>query len=102
MRQNVSLYGNVLTLCRSIPTFKDPEKESFGKYCRERRKCWKAAFFPFPTLFSAHPKKNFSYLSYIHFVECKLPSILDQSKIMSIGKRLHGNEYALLDRNKII
>ena len=28
-RQKVSLYGNGLTLYHTIPTFKDPEKESF-------------------------------------------------------------------------
>ena len=29
-----------LTLYHTIPTFKDPKKEGFGKHYGKRRKCW--------------------------------------------------------------
>ena len=42
----------LLTRYHTILTFNDHEKESFWKHCGKRRKCWKPAFSPFPTMFS--------------------------------------------------
>ena len=52
---------NSLILYHTIPTFNDFKEGGFGKHCRKRRKCWKPAFSPFPTMFSTHPKKNFCF-----------------------------------------
>ena len=41
----------VLTLYYTIPTFKEPWKESSLKHCEKRKECWKPAFSPFPTMF---------------------------------------------------
>ena len=41
-----------LSLYLTMPTFKDTEKEAFGKHCWKRRKCWYPAFSAFPTMFS--------------------------------------------------
>ena len=32
--------GKGLTLYHTVPTFKDPKEEGFGKHCGKRRKCW--------------------------------------------------------------
>ena len=79
--------GNGLTLSHTIPTFNDPEKKAFRKYCGKRRKCWLPAFSPFPTMFSTHPKKN---------VWCEVTIILssenafnfDRSRNLTFGKEL--------------
>ena len=44
------LFQGQLTLHQVIPTFNDPEKESFCKHFVKSRKCRKQAFSPFPTL----------------------------------------------------
>ena len=54
MRQNAVLCGNGLTetgqaggltLYHTTPTFKDSEKEAFGKHCGKRRKCQHFLFY---------------------------------------------------------
>ena len=63
---NVDSYKNIwfsaltiqLTVYHIIPTFNDPKEESFGKHFEKRRKCWKPAFPPFPTVFSTLSKRE--------------------------------------------
>ena len=66
-RKNQGLFGkefkvSCLTLYHTIPIFNNLEKEAFWKQCGKRRKCWKPAFSPFPTMFSTLPKTNFSQI----------------------------------------
>ena len=42
-------YAN-LTLNHTNMGFRDPEKDTFRKYYGKRRKFWKPAFSPFPTI----------------------------------------------------
>ena len=52
-RINTMAIGNgSLSLCLTIATIKNNEKEDFGKHCWKRRKCWIPAFSPFPTMLS--------------------------------------------------
>ena len=54
---DLSKFKAFLTLYQTIPTFNTPEKRSFLKNnCGKRRKCFLAAFSPFPTMFSTHSK----------------------------------------------
>ena len=41
-----------LSLYLTMATVKDTEKETFGKHCWKRRKCWIPAFSPFPMMLS--------------------------------------------------
>ena len=41
-----------LTLYHTIQTFHESEEDAFKKHPKKRRKCWKPAFTPFPTVFS--------------------------------------------------
>ena len=76
-----------LTLYHRIPSFNNPETESFWKKCGKRRKCWSPAFSPFFTMFSTISNEeniilftwNLSSANAFNFVE---------TKIMSFGKEL--------------
>ena len=46
----------------TIPTLA-PEEEGFGKHLGKRRKCWKPAFSPFPTVFSTLSKRDIIILA---------------------------------------
>ena len=35
------------------------QQPNLSKHCRKRRKCWKPAFSPFPTMFSIQSKTNY-------------------------------------------
>ena len=64
--------GNLfLHVSHTIPAFNDIGKETLLKHSVKRRKCWKPAFSPFPTVFSAHPSKKNLFLSHIYFIVCK-------------------------------
>ena len=41
-----------LSFYRTMATVKATEKETFGKHCWKRRKCWIPAFSTFPTMLS--------------------------------------------------
>ena len=45
-----------LTVFHITLTFNNLEEGGFGKHCGKRRKCWKPAFSPFPTVFSTLSK----------------------------------------------
>ena len=63
----------LITLYHTIPTFNNPEKE--------------AAFSPFPTMFSTHPKKNFCFS--VRFILSSTNAFnLDQFKNVSFGKEI--------------
>ena len=78
----------LLTLYQTIQTFNDPEKEDVWKYSGKRRKCWKPAFSPFPTMFSTLPKTIFNF-SVTFILSSTNVFNLDHPKIMSFGKELH-------------
>ena len=70
-----------------IPYFNNPEKEACEKHHGKGRKFWWPAFSSFPTMFSTHPRKNFSCI--ITFILSSVNAfILDQSKNLSFGKEL--------------
>ena len=50
--------GKELTFYHTIPTFKDPKEESFGKHCRKRRICCKLEFSQVSTAFATLLIKN--------------------------------------------
>ena len=58
-----------LTLYHTIPTFNDPEKETFRKHCGKRRNAGNQHFLLFPQCFLPI-KKEFLGFSYIYFVIC--------------------------------
>ena len=63
---NNPIQQTFLTLYHTITTFNDPVKYAVRKHCRKRRKYWKPAFSPFPTMFSTIPKKqNSNFQSYL-------------------------------------
>ena len=75
------------TLYHTIMTFSNPKTEGFRKHCGKRRKCWKPAFSPFPTMFPTFPKTNFNF-SFTFILSSANAFNLDQSKILSFGKGL--------------
>ena len=83
-------YEDALTHYHTIPSFDAPEKEAFRKHCGKRRKCWRPAFSPFPTMFSTLHKTNFK-LSFTFILSSANAFNLDQSKILSFGNGL--NQY---------
>ena len=85
--QNLS-FGKVLTLYNTIPTFNDPEKESFWKHCGKRRKCWQPAFSLFPTMFSIWAETKIVILADIILSSANAFNF-DQSKILLFGKELN-------------
>ena len=66
----------------TIPTFKKPFK-NFWK----RRKCWLPAFSPLPTVFSTISKTKIIISNTLILLSANT-SNLDQSKILSFGKKL--------------
>ena len=76
-----------LTLYRTITTFNATVQDAFWKHCGKRRKCWLPAFSPFPTMFSTVPKTNFNFSVRI-ILSSAYAFNLDQSKILSFGKKL--------------
>ena len=85
--KSIGLFRNGLTLYHTILTFNDPKKEAFWKHCGKRRKCWKPAFSPFPTMLSTLPKANFKF-SVTFILSSANYFNLDQSKILSFGREL--------------
>ena len=73
---------NTLTLYHTVPAFSHPIEKAFSKQGGLRRKCWLPAFSPFPTMFSAHLKKNFRRA---YFDVCKCLNV-DQSLNLLFGK----------------
>ena len=76
-----------LTFYPTIPTFNTSGKESIWLHCWIRRKCWKSAFSPFPTMFSTSPPP-FQFLIQIYIVICKCFEFGVVYKILSFGKEL--------------
>ena len=56
--------------------FHEPERESFFKHCRKRRKCWLPAFPPFPTMFPTLLKTKF-----ISFSPMNLATVLQMLSV---------------------
>ena len=71
--------GNGLTIYHAIPTFNDPERESFENIVGKGENAGKQHFLLIPTMFSTLPKTSLKFL--FKFI---LPSAnainLDQSK----------------------
>ena len=81
----------LLTLYHTIPTLIDPKKGSFWKHCGKRRKCWKPAFSPFPTMFSTQSKTKIIIWASFILLSANTFNVVT-SKILSFGKELtdHG------------
>ena len=76
-----------LTLYHTIPTFNDPKEEGFGKHCGKRRKCWKPAFSPFPTVFSTLEQSKIIILTMFNLSSANAFTMVT-SKSLSFGKGL--------------
>ena len=76
-----------LTLYHTIPTINDPNEKGFGKHWGKRRKCWKPAFSPFPTVFSNLTRREIIILTASNLSSANAFN-LDQAKILSFGKEL--------------
>ena len=76
-----------LTLYHTIPTFNDHKEEGFGKHCEKRRKCWKLAFSPFPTVFSALSKRKIIILATFNLSPANAFNLV-MSKNLWFGKEL--------------
>ena len=80
-----------LSLYHAILTFNYPENKGFWKHCRKRRKCWKPAFSPFPTMFSTLSKTKIIMSSNSILLSANAFN-LDQSKNLMFGKELNIDE----------
>ena len=76
-----------LTLYHTIPTFNNPKEEAFGKHCGKRRKCWKPAFSPFPTVFSTLEQSKIIILTMFNLSSANAFTMVT-SKSLSFGKGL--------------
>ena len=76
--------STLLSLYHTISTFNDPAKIVFRKHCGKMRKCWLPASSPFPTMFSVHRKKKFSFRVTFILLSANVFN-LDQSEISSFG-----------------
>ena len=76
------------TLYHTIPTFNNPDKESFCKHCGKRRKCWLPAFSPFPSMFSTiSTKTEMIILAKLNLFSANAFSLV-KAKVLSSGKEL--------------
>ena len=95
--KNQGLFGKGLTTSErhdyhKIPTYNDPEKEAFQKYCGKRKKCWFPAFSPFPTRFSTLFNSNFIF--WVPFILSSANAFnLNQSGIVLFGKELYKMDF---------
>ena len=71
----------------TIPTFNNPEKETFCKHCGKRRKCWLPAFSPFPTMFYTLSQTFFAISAAFELLSANALN-LDKSNNLSFGKKL--------------
>ena len=71
-----------------MTTFDVSGKQAFSKHCGKRRKCWKPAFSPFPTMFSALSKTKI--IIYVTFILSSANAFnLDKVKFLLFGKGLN-------------
>ena len=100
---NIELFGFQLLNHEIILIFNDPEIEGFRKHCGKRRKCWKPAFSPFPTIFSTLSERKI--IISVTFISSSANVFsLVQSKILLCGKELNNKplcqiEFFIISRN---
>ena len=72
------------------------KKKPFENFVGKRKKCWKPAFAPLPTMFSTLLKTNFIFSAKFNLSDAKSQN-LDQSKNLLLGKEFMGEKKALLE-----
>ena len=89
----MGFFAKGLTLYHTIPTFNDPEEETFGKHCGKRRRMLVTSFFS-----SSHngfsPYRNISIFESCLFCRLQMLSILDCAEILLFGKEFYMGFFA--------
>ena len=83
--QSKMLSGNGFTLCHTILTFNDLEKDAFQKHCRKRRNC-SILSFSHDVFYPA--QQRFQFFNDIFFLSSSNPFRLDKSANLLFGEEL--------------
>ena len=74
-------------ILQTTTTYDTPKENAYFKHCGKSRKCWLAAFSPFPTMFSAQWKTNLVFLVTFRLSSANIFD-LDKAKILLFDEAL--------------